>query len=69
MQEIMNLWKVCRTSSTRMNLTPRDVDQMGIENANAKSKQKSTVRFCSFLRDPRKTLQNAIHRKQREEEE
>ena len=26
MQEIMNLWKVCRTSSTRMNLTPHDVD-------------------------------------------
>ena len=26
MQEIMNLWKVCRTSSTRMNLTPQDVD-------------------------------------------
>ena len=26
MQEIMNLWKVCRTSSTRMNLTPHEVD-------------------------------------------
>ena len=26
MQEIMNLWKVCRTSSTRMNLTLHDVD-------------------------------------------
>ena len=26
MQEIMNLWKVCHTSSTRMNLTPHDVD-------------------------------------------
>ena len=26
MQEIMNLWKVCRTSSTRVNLTPHDVD-------------------------------------------
>ena len=32
---------------------------VGIENANEKSKQKSIVRFCSFLRDPRKTLQNA----------
>ena len=58
MQEIMNLWKVCRTSSTRMNLTPHDVD-VGIENANAKSKQKSIVRFCSFLLHPCKTLQNA----------
>ena len=58
MQEIMNLWKVCRTSSTRMNLTPHDVD-VGIKNANAKSKQKSVVTFCSFLRDPRTTLQNA----------
>ena len=26
MQEIMNLWKVCRTSSTLMNLTLHDVD-------------------------------------------
>ena len=26
MQETMNLWKVCRTSSTRMNLTLHDVD-------------------------------------------
>ena len=26
MQEIMNLWKVCRTSSTQMNLTLHDVD-------------------------------------------
>ena len=26
---------------------------VGIENANAKSTQKSIVRFCSFLRDPR----------------
>ena len=31
---------------------------VGIENANAKSKQKSVVTFGSFLRDPRKTLQN-----------
>ena len=28
MQEIINLWKVCRTSSTRIKITvtPRDVD-------------------------------------------
>ena len=31
----------------------------GMENANAKSKQKSIVRFCSFLRDLPKMLQNA----------
>ena len=31
----------------------------GMQNANAKSNQKSIVRFCSFLRDLRKMLQNA----------
>ena len=28
----------------------------GMENAKAKSKQKSMVRFCKFLRDPRQML-------------
>ena len=46
-----------------MNLTLHDVDRVGIENANAKLKQKSVVTFCSFLRDGCRMVRNSKNSK------